>query len=1646
MVNGGAESPLVGGELPGWTELLGATWTRSPSGGWVPPPEGNYHFFAGAPTGGAGCSSVGSNQFTSILSQTIDLSGYSTEIDAGIQAFYFSGYVRTWADAAYDESRIVVVYEDATSTPVDTFDTGPTASTCCGNSGVAAGWLQLTDTRFPPVGTRSVTIYLAATRMHGCDNDGYFDDIIFQPTCVTGTTAIDVPSICEGGDATLSVTGQSGTIVWEYSYNSGGSWNSFGSNGTSQSVNPILNPTVANSPVLFRPVLTEATCTNSSSNQVSLTINPPAVGGTVSAASTTLCEGDAINLTLAGETGIIQWQQSDNGGPFINVGTGTNTFSTTPTIGQSPLVFRNISTLGSCTDTSNTETITIIPNALGGTTSLSSSSICDGESSDVSLSGESGTIQWQQSINGGAFTNFGTGTNSETVSPTFAQTPMTYRAIVTSGICSDTSTTSTLTINQAAVGGTVSAAMTTLCEGDNADLTLAGETGTIQWQQSDNGGAFTNVGTGTNMFNTTPTIGQSPLVFRNIATLGTCTDTSNTETITILPDAVGGTTSLSNANICEGESSDVTLSGELGTIQWQQSINGAAFTNFGAGTNSETVSPTFAQTPMTYRAILTSGSCSDTSTTSTLTINESALGGTLVVGSNNICHSASTSLTLTGERGVIQWQRSLAGGAWSNFSTTPPSITVSPTGSDSPAQYRAVLTHNGTCMDTSNTVTITIDQPIGGTTSLSSNPICDGSSSIVSLSGETGTIQWQQSFNGGVYANFGSGTNSETVSPNVSQSIAAYRTIVTIGSCTDTSNVVSLTVDTAANPGTTSILPDTLCEGSSTSLTNTGNNGVIQWQRSYNGGSWNNFGTGLISETINPVSSNSVAHYRAIITKGLCSDTSNLDSIIIINTDGGITSINAPAICEGSSALVSLSGEIGNIQWQRSLAGGAYNNFGSNGSSELVSPTISESLALYRVVTSIGSCSDTSNVTQLFVDSAANTGITDIIPDTLCEGSSTVVTNTGANGSLQWQQSFSGGAWVNFGSGLTNENINPTSANSIAQYRAIITRGLCTDTSNLDSIIIVNPIGGTTSLNSTAICDGESTQVSITGETGTIQWEESLAGGPFTTFGTAGSTETITPTNANSPAQYRVNVSIGTCSVTSTISTLTINPAAVGGTASIVTDSMCNGTSENLTLSGHSGNIQWQESLAGGVWNNFGSGLNPEPISPTTLDNTPSYRAITTLGTCVDTSSIDSVFVIDVNAGTVTIGSPTICEGSSTTLNVTGQIGTIQWQQSLAGGGFTNFGSGGTSEIVNPTGTDNPVIYRLVVNTSSCTATSSNVNLTVQTTPGIPSPISGTTNSCSGDTESYSVATQSDATSYNWTTTTGTITSGAGTNSIDALLLSPSTTIEVFPVNSCGQGATSTTLNVTVDDYPVPTINQSDTAICSGDMFSMTASETSGIPTGQLTYLWMLNGSNTLGTSSSQTINTGGAYTIDITNNGVCTSSSSTVTVSEVFVDVDAGPTQYINPGDFATLGATSNGAYSYLWTPSTDLSDPNVLTPTANPNITTQYFLTATSTEGCTDTSSTVVSVLQFITPTNAFTPNDDGLNDLWELPGLQAYPEHTVEIFNRWGTRVYFSNNFVGWDGTYNGKKLPLATYYYIITLDEIEAPLTGSVSIIY
>ncbi|MFT6353528.1 MAG: gliding motility-associated-like protein [Cryomorphaceae bacterium] len=163
-------------------------------------------------------------------------------------------------------------------------------------------------------------------------------------------------------------------------------------------------------------------------------------------------------------------------------------------------------------------------------------------------------------------------------------------------------------------------------------------------------------------------------------------------------------------------------------------------------------------------------------------------------------------------------------------------------------------------------------------------------------------------------------------------------------------------------------------------------------------------------------------------------------------------------------------------------------------------------------------------------------------------------------------------------------------------------------------------------------------------------------------------------------------------------------------------------------------------------------------------------------------------------------------------------------------------------------------------------------------------------------------------------------------------------------------------------------------------------------------------------------------------------------------VIVEAGQDQSIILGGDAQLaGFVSPPDGTIAWSPTESLSCTDCLDPVAAPNETTVYFLDYETPLGCALTDSLTIRVL--IKIPNTITPDGDNVNDVWNIPEIDKFPDATVKIFNRWGAEVFSSTGYnEPWDGTAEGDELPTASYYYIIDYNrEGKENLNGTVNII-
>lgn len=252
------------------------------------------------------------------------------------------------------------------------------------------------------------------------------------------------------------------------------------------------------------------------------------------------------------------------------------------------------------------------------------------------------------------------------------------------------------------------------------------------------------------------------------------------------------------------------------------------------------------------------------------------------------------------------------------------------------------------------------------------------------------------------------------------------------------------------------------------------------------------------------------------------------------------------------------------------------------------------------------------------------------------------------------------------------------------------------------------------------------------------------------------------------------------------------------------------------------------------------------------------------------------------------------------------------------------------------------------------------------------------------------------------------------------------------------------TLWVNVLNSPVAKILVTSSNLCEGDTVVLSAS-------GGITYQWKpatgLADAFAAITNAFPSATT--TYQVKAINEAGCVDSAYTqLTVIQKPI-VEAGSDKRIFSGGVTTLDGRIAGQYAgFEWMPANTLSNAFSLTPVASPIISTRYVLQVESMQQCGTVTDTVdVNVYNKVEIPNAFSPNGDGINDRWLVPGLESYPQSAVQIFNRNGQIVYQARPYDtgGWNGNYKSTALPSGAYYYIIERGAGLPAMSGTIILI-
>jgi len=173
------------------------------------------------------------------------------------------------------------------------------------------------------------------------------------------------------------------------------------------------------------------------------------------------------------------------------------------------------------------------------------------------------------------------------------------------------------------------------------------------------------------------------------------------------------------------------------------------------------------------------------------------------------------------------------------------------------------------------------------------------------------------------------------------------------------------------------------------------------------------------------------------------------------------------------------------------------------------------------------------------------------------------------------------------------------------------------------------------------------------------------------------------------------------------------------------------------------------------------------------------------------------------------------------------------------------------------------------------------------------------------------------------------------------------------------------------------------------------------------------------------------------------------VTVSpypQLGIDVTADT--FVIEGSSAQLDVTGGPFLQYRWEPETGLNSSTIPNPIATPYEPIRYYVFGLNEYGCEEVDSVFIDVLEDITVYNVFSPNGDGINEYFEIEHAERFPEMLVEVYSRWGDRLFSTVGYHSgswWDGRARGKEAPVGTYYYVVVPYPGAKPITGHVTII-
>lgn len=415
-------------------------------------------------------------------------------------------------------------------------------------------------------------------------------------------------------------------------------------------------------------------------------------------------------------------------------------------------------------------------------------------------------------------------------------------------------------------------------------------------------------------------------------------------------------------------------------------------------------------------------------------------------------------------------------------------------------------------------------------------------------------------------------------------------------------------------------------------------------------------------------------------------------------------------------------------------------------------------------------------------------------------------------------------------------------------------------------------------------------------------------------------------------------------------------------------------------------------------------------------------------------TNIDTVNVAALGAPTATIDDSRdpLCVGSITGFAVAGASGippyTYSWNTNPVQTGDTAFSL--------PAGT-----YTVTVTDSG--GCSDSVSITLTDPLPLNTTVTGTDPTCFGGSDGAASATTTNGTppfSYSWNTNP--IQTGQSITGLSA----GTWMVTLFDSNNC---ADTSTFTLTEPTQLIVDITTTDITCFGDDDGTATVSASGGTPG----YFFTWN-TNPVSNDSTITDLRPGTYTVTVFDANQCSDSASGtindgIQVTADFTSNPTIPANLILPNGRVDFTNTSQNATSYEW----DFGDGNTSTSTdpSHDYVTEGSFcVQLIAMNGvCMDTAEQCqinVQQIDLIIP-NTITPNGDDVNDVFEVVGLENYPNSRIQIFNRWGNKVFETDNYLNdWGGVHwkSGDPLPDGGYIFILEVSDDREPINGNVVI--